>query len=46
MKGNICVGSYVESGELDIRVGTGDIKVTKRLGIVKNGRVVTQGGKL
>jgi hypothetical protein len=45
-KGDVTVGSYVESGDLNIKVGSGEIKVAKRLGIVKNGRVETQGGKL
>jgi hypothetical protein len=40
-RGSIDVGSYVESGQLEIRTGSGDISVTKRLGIVKSGKILS-----
>ena len=40
-RGSIAVGSYVESGQLEIRTGSGDISITKRLGIVKSGKILS-----
>jgi len=46
LRGDIDIGSYIESGDLMMRTGTGEIKVTKRLGVVQRGTVVSEGGRL
>ncbi len=45
-KGDVAIGSYIETGVLDLETKEGNVTVGKKLGINKNGTIKTKSGNI